>query len=90
MKPWCCSHGHIMGQVVRNGRGIRKLILYREAIDGQAAMPAMVDVMAVVEGYVAEIRCSVCDSVRTWIPGEESMKHLLSQAKKMHLAIEQK
>jgi hypothetical protein len=46
--------------------------------------------MAVVEGYVAEIRCSVCDSVRTWIPGEESMKHLLSQAKKMHLAIEQK
>jgi hypothetical protein len=79
-----------MGQVVRNGRGIRKLILYREAMDEKAAMPPMVDVIALIEGYVAEIRCSVCDSVRTWIPGKESMKHLLSQAKKMHLAIEQK
>jgi hypothetical protein len=73
---------------MRNGRGIRKLILYRVAIDDQAAMPAQVDVMAVVEGYVAEIRCSICECMRTWVPGEEAMRHLLAQAKKMHVEIE--
>jgi hypothetical protein len=77
-----------MGQVMRNGRGIRKLILYREAIDDKAEKPTAVDVMAVVEGYVAEIRCSVCDSMRTWVPGEEAMRHLLDQAKRMHVEVE--
>ena len=72
---------------MRNGRGIRKLILYRQAVDEEAAMPAAVDVIAVIEGYAAEIRCSICDSVRTWVPGEESMRHLLAQAKKMHVEV---
>ena len=87
IKPWRCSKGHAMGQVMRNGRGIRKLILYRQAVDEEAAMPAAVDVIVVIEGYAAEIRCSICDSVRTWVPGEELMWHLLAQAKKMHVEI---
>ena len=35
------------------------------------------DVMAVVEGYVTEVTCSVCGSVRTWVPGKEAIDRLL-------------
>jgi hypothetical protein len=76
-----------MGLVVRNSSRIRQLILYRQAMDPTAEMRTDVDVMAVIEGYVAEIRCSVCGNVRTWIPGPESIEHLLRQARQMHVPL---
>jgi len=85
MKPWKCPGGeHVLGMVVRNGSGVRQLVLYREAIWADAVRPdeaEEVDVMAVVEGYVADVRCSICGSVRTWVPGEEAMRKLLEGAK---------
>ncbi len=32
-KLWSCKGGHVLGQVVRDGNGVRHLLLYRNAID---------------------------------------------------------
>ena len=79
-----------MGQVERNTSGIRMLLLYRQATtppsiplhpqDGEGGEE--VDVMAVVEGYAADIRCSLCGEIRTWVPGEEALEHLLKQMRR--------
>lgn len=89
VKAWKCDHGHVMGQVTRNGRGIRKLLLYREALspdpspsNGEGGIND-VDIIAVVEGYVADVRCSVCGAVRTWVPGQEAIDRLVAQVLEM-------
>lgn len=84
---WECGRGHVLGQVVRNGSGIRQLLLYRHAVDAHAAADlAMeeVDIIAVVEGYVMDVRCSICEGVRTWVPGEESLRRVIKEYMKTH------
>jgi len=74
---------------------VRVLMLYRNAVSlnlttdpspslrlhrgGERAVE--VDVMAVVEGYVADVRCDLCGMVRTWVPGEEALRKLLETAR---------
>jgi hypothetical protein len=86
-KPWMCCKStegsqHVLGQVVRNGSGVRQLLLYRTAVDLQAEEPGEVDVMAVVEGHVMDVRCSICGRVRTWVPGEEALRALIEAVKR--------
>jgi hypothetical protein len=76
---WKCANGHDLGQVVRNGKSIRQLLIYRQAVDPQAEHPAEIDVLGVAEGLVMEVRCSVCGSERTWMPGEEALKRLIEK-----------
>ncbi len=102
-KPWMCpSRQHVLGLVVRNGSGVRQLLLYRHAIprpsstlfgEGEYPTPdssrksenafeeeeVEVEVMAMVEGYVADVRCDLCGEVRTWVPGEEVLRQLLDR-----------
>lgn len=80
VKVWRCKNGHVLGRVQRNGSGIRQLMLYREAD------PEEIDVIAVIEGYVADVRCSLCGSFRTWVPGQEAMDRLIRQVEKMRRA----
>ncbi|KKM08410.1 hypothetical protein SY88_23770 [Clostridiales bacterium PH28_bin88] len=82
IKAWKCPKGHVLGQVVRNGSGIRQLLLYREAIDITPG-PTEIDVIAVVEGYAADVRCSVCEAVRTWVPGQEALDKLVARVLEM-------
>lgn len=78
IKAWKCPGGqHVLGQVVREGK-VTQLLLYREAVDLEAGGDPP-EVMAVVEGYAAEIRCSRCGRVRTWVPGEEALRRLLAR-----------
>ena len=79
LKPWKCENQHTLGQVRRNGSGVRQLILYREAVDPEAEHPEDVDVIAIVEGHVMDVRCSICGSTRTWVPGQEALARLLEQ-----------
>jgi hypothetical protein len=87
VKSWRCKRGHTMGLVVRQNR-VRRLLLLREALEIASswedrpalAMTDELDVMAVVEGYVADVKCSICGEVRTWVPGEEALRRLLKQA----------
>lgn len=85
VRPWKCEHGHVLGQVMRNGNKVRVLVLYREAVDADpgAEHREQVEVMGVVEGYVADIRCSICGCVRSWVPGEESLRLLMERRKRM-------
>lgn len=70
-----------MGLVSRNGSGIRQLLLFRQAVAyEEAEQPGEVDVIATVEGYVADVRCSLCGQIRTWVPGPEAIAHLIEQA----------
>lgn len=79
-KAFKCKGGHALGLAVKDGNGTVVLLLYREAI-GRVTDPPLqeVDVVAIVEGYAAEVRCSICGRVRSWVPGEEAMRHLLER-----------
>lgn len=82
LKRWKCENGHMMGMVRRNGSGIRQLWLFRESVNSEQSTvdgEEGVDVMAIVEGYVADVRCSICGSVRTWVPGEEALRRMLER-----------
>lgn len=86
-KPWFCgprdgAFHHVLGQVVRNGSGVRQLLLYRQAVDLEASELAEVDVMAVVVGQVMDVRCSICGQVRTWVPGEEQLQALIESVRR--------
>jgi len=81
-KAWKCKNGHVIGQVRKAGNGIHQLLLYRQAVDFEGE-PEEVDVMAVVEGTVMEIRSSICDEVRTWVTGQVAMEKLIESYGKM-------
>src|SRR5512133_289924 len=85
LAPWKCKHGHVMGNVRRSGSKVSQLLLFREAIDMTLERPCEVDVIAIVEGYVADVRCNVpgCGAVRTWVPGEAALKKLLASRQRM-------
>lgn len=76
LKIWRCPQGHGLGVVKRNGRGIYQLLLYRHAIEAVGEL-GQVDVMAVVEGSVMDIRCDICGEMRTWVIGQEALERLL-------------
>lgn len=86
VKPWRCRNGHHMGQVIRNGSGVRVLLLYRQALDLErsSAEQGDVDVIAIIEGYTTDIRCSICDAIRSWIPGEEALQALMDRARRLN------
>jgi hypothetical protein len=67
---WKCPDGHVLGQVRRTGSKVQRLLLYRRAINIKASEMSMdeVEVMAVVEGFVMDVRCSICGGMRTWRP----------------------
>lgn len=69
LRPWLCGvqKGHVLGMVRKNGSGVRQLLLYRHAVDVEAVEMAEVDVIAVLDGRVMDVRCSVCGEVRTWM-----------------------
>jgi hypothetical protein len=78
---------------------VRHLLLYRQAINltprpnsdpslkgkGEVKGENEVDVMAIVEGHVMDVRCSICESLRTWVPGEEALRKLLERAREVSL-----
>jgi hypothetical protein len=76
-KRWMCGRGHVLGLVVRNGRGVEQLLLYRHAVDMSEDAPEQVDVIATVEGLVLDVRCDACGRIRTWTPGVEAMRRML-------------
>lgn len=86
-KPWTDEHQHILGVVKRSSGGIRQLLLYRHAVDLDHEPVEEVDVMAVVEGQVFDVRCSICGCIRTWYPGQEALEHLLRQVQRNRSAI---
>ena len=93
-KPWMCPAGHVLGQTVRaevNKRGrkfyVTRLHLYRNAIDMNVETPENVDVIAVLEGTVPVIECSICHQNRTWFIGEDAIEHLLEQRKRLTTSI---
>jgi hypothetical protein len=89
LKAWTCARNrrHVLGQVKRNGSRVRQLLLYRQAVDLDGEEMAEVDVMAVVEGHVMDVRCSICGGLRTWVQGNEAEQALVDQVKSRQIAI---
>lgn len=84
LKIWTCKSGHALGQIRRSGRGIHQLFLYRQAVSFDQETPEQVDILAVIEGTVLDIRCGICGEVRTWMAGQEAMDRLLASYASMH------
>ena len=64
--PWKCGSGHVLGVVVKNGRGRSLLALYAEAIDPNDPGDEAPTVRGLLHGYAANIRCSICEEVLEW------------------------
>ena len=82
VKAWRCRNGHVLGVVRRNSSHVAKLYLYRQAVDLETAPDEelqAVDVIAVVEGYAADARCSICGAIRSWFPNPDSVRRYLKQ-----------
>jgi NAD-dependent SIR2 family protein deacetylase len=79
ISDWRCSNGHKLGVVVRNSSRIRQLWVYRQAIDDTVEEPAEVDVLGIAEGTLFDVRCSICGSNRTWVPGDEAIKRIIER-----------
>lgn len=91
MVEWRCPRGHVLGMVRRNGSKVQQMLLYRQAIDltpnpspdtptggrsgGKGNKIVEVDVMAIVEGLVLDVSCSICGGIRTWGPGPVRREH---------------
>lgn len=71
-----CQNGHVIGVVSRGPRGLKRLLLYRQAVDPMDALSVMPDVMAVVESAI-EIKCSICETARAWVPGEAELEDII-------------
>lgn len=69
----------MLGHVMRNGRGIRQLLLYRHAVDLGAEDPTEVDVMAYLEGTVQDVRCDICGATRKWTMGIEEVEKVMQK-----------
>lgn len=82
---WRCKNGHELGSVRRTGSKVQQLLLYRNSIDLDSPRPDELDVIAVIEGYVVDVRCSVpgCGALRTWVPGEAALRKLLASHKEL-------
>lgn len=70
IKPWTCTAGHVLGQIVREADGGRKLILYRYA----AVEGVDIDVLTVIDGYAVDVRCDICGAVKTWYPDRQHVR----------------
>ena len=84
IKAWKCPKGHVMGMIRKNSSGVTELLLYREALGpsvdpspNSASLEKEVEVMAVVQGYVADVKCSACGAIRTWMPDEELARRMV-------------
>lgn len=77
-KTFSCGNGHVLGVVVRNGRGIRSLLVYRYALDPTAESIPEPDVLGVVDSAM-EVRCSICEEHRAWVPGEAELEAIIQR-----------
>jgi len=93
MKQWRCEKNkdHILGVIEQvqvklqvNGSTLRyqtsRLIIFREAIDRSAEIPAEIEVAGTVDGKILSMiwRCSIkgCGCIREWHPSDEFVEFL--------------
>lgn len=92
-KQWCDARGHVLGVLERvrvsvkvDGVAARysspQLLLFREAVDMGAEVPAQIDVAGTVEGrtlFSLVWKCSVpgCGCIKEWFPEKELMEHFV-------------
>ncbi len=93
LKQWRDTEGHVLGviehvRVTVHVDGVRvryhspRLMLFREAVDTQAEMPAEIDVAGTVEGrtlFSLVWKCSVpgCGRIKEWFPEKGIMEHFV-------------
>jgi hypothetical protein len=85
---WRCPNGHVLGVVERNGSHVRQLQLFRNAVWEEYA-PFQQDVVATIIGSVTEVRCSLCGSTSTWVPGQEYIDELIRRRKQKVITFEE-
>lgn len=94
LKEWKCPRGHVLGLIKRakttinaHDYHVTRLLLFRQAVDRDAAIPESVDVCAVIEGTTHDIRCSVCGDVRSWFIGEDALQTLIGKVRRNSVSV---
>lgn len=80
-KIWRCPKGHILGQVERNGRGVQQLYIYRTAIDLDEMDGETPEIIAIAgDGVdIVDVSCSICWTVRTWVPSKAALERMIKK-----------
>lgn len=79
-KVWRCPRCKgVLGEVIRDGSGVRKLeiLIARE----RASLDSPMRVVTITGE--ARVRC-VCGAERTWVPGEEHLAQILERLQRWH------
>lgn len=77
VKQWRCRNGHGLGLVVQNGSDVPQLLVFRQAVDEAAAVPADVDVMLGPVTGSMQVRCDLCDDVKPWVVSVSALMYLV-------------
>lgn len=64
VKPLFCSNKHHVGEIHWNGDDVPQIMIYRQAIDCESAVPEN-EMIGPVIGQ-ARIKCSLCQEERVW------------------------
>ncbi len=91
MKQWRDNKGHVLGVIVRDEVKLQvrettlryqtsMLIIFREAIDRDAEIPAEIEVAGTLDGKTLSMvwKCSIpgCGCIKEWHPGDELVEFL--------------
>ena len=77
---YTCKNGHVLGVITKNGRGLKKLLVYRHAVDyADMSNEEPVEVMMICDGPTYDIVCSKCGDTQDWIPGKAEWAAILNR-----------
>ena len=80
LQVWRCPDGHVLGVAQQTGKSMSRLMLYRNAVDTETQDPVQVDIIAVIESAI-DIRCDICEKMRTWAPNQAAYERLMARYK---------
>lgn len=77
--------GHVLGQIHEDGRGLKELWVYQNAVDHTQAGGGDLPEVIVCTDSASKVKCTICGEVRAWIPGEAELERII-QRKRRHQA----
>lgn len=89
VRVWRCDHGHVLGHIQTRYPGgwkTTELVVYRQALD-QAHPGAEPDVMLVTRSEVIDVRCSICGSMRTFVPGAAEINRMIERFRREEITV---
>lgn len=74
--PYLCPNGHVVGFMMSDGHGVKRLLFLRDSIDTDQSPDAPV-VSAIIDS--GDVTCSICGKSMVWIPSVPALARLIAR-----------